>query len=186
MCLKYYIGFTPCTWITSPYGTRLSTWECSVPLQNPWLQLPFNFVIFQKLYHCHCMMKWKYDIRVPCNSQRIEWALCHWCDGLICLASRKGIIPLSCTTTTWQWCTRQRISSLLFIEFLRFHFSFPLVKWIEYMQSVIATDLTLRVEKQNNFYPFQLFGDTRDSWNLENVASRGPFKEAYELFEYEK
>jgi hypothetical protein len=62
-----YVGFTPLCHL-------IESFLCMVLLEAPEnaqyhvmylaFQLPFNSIIFQTTFHCQCMMKWNYDIRI--------------------------------------------------------------------------------------------------------------------------
>jgi hypothetical protein len=112
-------------------------------------QLPFNFIIFQMMFLCHCMIKWNYHIWIHYELTE-NWM--HSVSQLRCkcliVTIEKGKFSCSCNGRAWHWCRKQRIFSPVSFEFPYFHFSVPQVKRFECLKSSKNVNLMSRITKQ--------------------------------------
>jgi hypothetical protein len=139
--LDVHIVFTPsptqtCDWIALLYRTPRSLENAQTHVTLLALQLPFNFIIFQTMFHLYCMTKWNYDIRIH-YELTVNWkhSVQQRCKRFVATVERT-IFPCSCYGRAWRWCTKQRIFYSVSPEFPYFHFSISLVKRVEYLKSV--------------------------------------------------
>jgi hypothetical protein len=123
-------------------------------------QLPFNFIIFQTTFHCHCMMKWSYEYDIRINYEITETASqLHVQRKRLVATIERVIFSCSCNERAWHWCIKLRIFSPVSPEFPYFHFSIPLVNRVEYV--TLANSII-----NQGAYWFQMFYDTRDSGSV--------------------
>jgi hypothetical protein len=148
MCIPFLLLSAWCIYkLCPPQGHLIEIRLCMVLLEAPQtaqshvtfpaLQLPFNLINFQTMFHCHCTIKWNYDIRF--HYELTE----NWmrsvpqlrCKCLVAIIER-AIYSCSCNGRAWHWCTKQGIFSPVSQKLTYFHLSIPLVDRVEYLRSV--------------------------------------------------